>query len=218
MRTRTRDPLSATRSIWREIDDLHRQIDVAEKRVDRELRRLARNKHRSGALWELYWNLERRVGLTRLAKLFRLEVRELAEEAGPAKIPTTCLLCEAEFDAFATSKSAYKELTSEKGVNPKHRICPSCEEIRGADLLELRKKKGRRLTEEDRARYARYLQTDQWRERRSAALARAKYRCQLCSSKFTLQTHHRTYKRIGRERPEDLIVLCDRCHGKHHDY
>jgi 5-methylcytosine-specific restriction endonuclease McrA len=29
--------------------------------------------------------------------------------------------------------------------------------------------------------------------------------------------HHRTYARIGSEDPMDLVVLCSRCHRKHHD-
>jgi len=218
MPTRSRDALSATRKIWEEIDELRRQIKAAEERVDLELRRLARNKHRAGTLWEMYWNEEDRVSLTRLSKLFRVEVRDLATQAGPARIPTTCLLCEKGFNVTAGSKAAYKELTSEKGVNPKHRICPRCAKVREADLQSLRKKKGRRLTEADRKRYHAYLRTDQWQERRRRALVRAKHKCQLCSSKFTLQAHHRSYERIGQEKPEDLIVLCSRCHEKHHDH
>lgn len=32
-----------------------------------------------------------------------------------------------------------------------------------------------------------------------------------------LEVHHRTYERVGNERPADVIALCKACHEKHHD-
>lgn len=211
------DPLVSVKRIWDEIDDLRRQIAAAEKRVNRELRRLSRNKHRDSVLAELYWEAEERVQLSRLAKLFRLELRDLAAAAGPLEVETTCLSCGKEFTAVVSSKTAHKELLAEEGANPKHRLCPPCEKMREYHLERLRKK-GKRPTAADRARYRDYLASDQWQERRQTALARAKFKCQLCSAKLSLNVHHRTYKRIGREKPEDLIVLCRRCHEHHHDH
>ena len=60
--------------------------------------------------------------------------------------------------------------------------------------------------------YQQYLQTPEWFARRTAALRRAGYRCQLCNRTGRLEVHHRTYERRGNESPEDLIVLCDECH------
>ena len=65
-------------------------------------------------------------------------------------------------------------------------------------------------------RYREYLESDEWARRRAAALERAEHRCQLCNNPELLQVHHRTYERVGRERPEDLIVLCGGCHVRHH--
>ena len=66
--------------------------------------------------------------------------------------------------------------------------------------------------------YAEYLQTDRWRETRAAAIAGAP-RCALCPREFANvcsgpgpHVHHRDYSRLGEELPEDLVVLCDRCH------
>ncbi len=64
--------------------------------------------------------------------------------------------------------------------------------------------------------YADYLQTPHWQKVRVDALKRAKGRCSLCDSKVRLDVHHRTYARRGHENPEDVIVLCNRCHGRHH--
>ena len=65
--------------------------------------------------------------------------------------------------------------------------------------------------------YQEYLQTEHWRNKRKRALKRANYKCQLCSSKENLQVHHNTYDNRGNEKDEDLIVLCEICHGKFHD-
>jgi 5-methylcytosine-specific restriction endonuclease McrA len=65
--------------------------------------------------------------------------------------------------------------------------------------------------------YEQYLQTPEWHARRTEALRRALYRCQLCNSpQPPLEAHHRTYDRQGAETPEDLTVLCSRCHLWHH--
>lgn len=65
--------------------------------------------------------------------------------------------------------------------------------------------------------YADYLQTDHWQAIRKAALQRAGYRCQLCNTNGLLDVHHRTYARLGCEKPFDVTVLCRQCHGNFHD-
>lgn len=66
--------------------------------------------------------------------------------------------------------------------------------------------------------YRSYLQSPNWQTRREAALLRAGFSCELCGTKEPrrLQVHHRDYLRAFHETPTDLIVLCGRCHRKHH--
>jgi len=64
--------------------------------------------------------------------------------------------------------------------------------------------------------YKEYLQTDHWREKRKGALHRANNKCQLCGSKENLHVHHNTYDNRGQEKDEDLVVLCETCHARHH--
>jgi hypothetical protein len=64
--------------------------------------------------------------------------------------------------------------------------------------------------------YYTYIRSPQWRKKADAAKARAGYRCQVCNrpaSEITLDAHHRTYERLGNERPEDITVLCRDCHS-----
>lgn len=66
--------------------------------------------------------------------------------------------------------------------------------------------------------YDEYLQTEQWQEKRKAALAAAGYRCQVCNADDReLHVHHRTYERRGNEVPDDLTVLCCECHQLFHE-
>ena len=43
------------------------------------------------------------------------------------------------------------------------------------------------------------------------------YRCQICYTSHRLEVHHRTYERLGYEKPSDLTVLCYWCHRNNHD-
>lgn len=61
-----------------------------------------------------------------------------------------------------------------------------------------------------------YYRTDEWRHMRALALQHYGETCILCAAKEKLQVHHRTYERLGRERLNDLIVLCDNCHARYH--
>jgi hypothetical protein len=64
--------------------------------------------------------------------------------------------------------------------------------------------------------YESYLASDHWQQKRKQALARAHDCCQICNSPEYLNVHHRTYERLGNERPEDLTVLCRSCHQIFH--
>ncbi len=70
--------------------------------------------------------------------------------------------------------------------------------------------------ERRRAKYREYLNSDHWKQVRSEALARANYRCQLCKNPLRIQVHHNNYRCLGHETDKDVIVLCRKCHSKHH--
>jgi 5-methylcytosine-specific restriction endonuclease McrA len=67
----------------------------------------------------------------------------------------------------------------------------------------------------DKAEYSRYINSFAWKQKRSVALERAQYRCEICGfSKCskTLEVHHKTYERFQNELPTDLMVVCTECH------
>ena len=64
-------------------------------------------------------------------------------------------------------------------------------------------------------RYREYIESEEWRRKAVQAKERAGWRCQVCNRRgdeVTLDAHHRTYARLGRERPDDITVLCRECH------
>jgi len=89
------------------------------------------------------------------------------------------------------------------------------------------RKKYKRTTEEPppdieqivRPDYKEYINSERWRIKSTEAKKRAGWRCQVCNTTGnfrTLHAHHRTYDRLGNERPEDITVLCERCHTFFH--
>jgi len=67
--------------------------------------------------------------------------------------------------------------------------------------------------------YRRYLRSPIWQWVRKMKLREAKYTCAECGTRKVrteLEVHHTTYERLGRERLDDLKVLCWRCHDREH--
>ena len=67
--------------------------------------------------------------------------------------------------------------------------------------------------------YEEYIKSPRWRNNpaRLAELRAAHFRCRLChrpDSETTLEVHHRTYCRLGREKVGDLLTLCTECHDE----
>ena len=73
-----------------------------------------------------------------------------------------------------------------------------------------------------------YLRSEHWRKLRADIIA-DRDRCEKCGSRgdipyypnYTttariLDVHHLTYIRMWHEKPEDLRVLCRKCHNKEH--
>jgi hypothetical protein len=66
--------------------------------------------------------------------------------------------------------------------------------------------------------YEAVLASDRRRLLRAEVIRRGGYRCQACSRGGRLDAHHaRGYRNLGRERPEELQVLCRECHAAVHD-
>ena len=88
------------------------------------------------------------------------------------------------------------------------------QELIGKNVVELRGNIFFRWIVPD---YQEYIGSARWSDRADAAKERAGGRCQVCNSDVQLDAHHRTYERLGHERPGDLTVLCRGCHTLFHE-
>lgn len=75
-------------------------------------------------------------------------------------------------------------------------------------------------------KYQTYLDSDHWRSTRNFTMDRVRshakqpvYQCEKCKEFFrndAIHVHHKHYRTVGRERQEDLLVLCKWCHAETH--
>ena len=64
--------------------------------------------------------------------------------------------------------------------------------------------------------YHAWIESDAWREIRDKTIDRADHTCERCGEQRWLQVHHKHYRSLGHEQPEDLEVLCRDCHQDEH--
>lgn len=64
--------------------------------------------------------------------------------------------------------------------------------------------------------YKSYLNSEHWQKTRENALVNAGFHCEMCGYNRRLTVHHLTYKNLGSEKKEDLMVLCWNCHKQLH--
>jgi len=62
--------------------------------------------------------------------------------------------------------------------------------------------------------YYRYIKSPRWLGVKKRVINKRGWRCQLCGSEEDIQVHHLSYGNIGKEKDEDLLVLCETCHAK----
>lgn len=70
----------------------------------------------------------------------------------------------------------------------------------------------RHLKSQRRLRYEDYLRSDRWKNIRELLFEHRGRRCEACGKTENLEVHHLTYRRLGQERAEDLMIVCPACH------
>ncbi len=76
-------------------------------------------------------------------------------------------------------------------------------------------KENARLAVLQRMSYDEYMLTPEWQATRKRMLRHVGSRCQMCHGESVhLEVHHWTDENLGREKPEDLIVLCESCYAQ----
>jgi 5-methylcytosine-specific restriction endonuclease McrA len=61
-----------------------------------------------------------------------------------------------------------------------------------------------------------YLLSEEWAKIRNDLFQTRGKECQRCGSKNQIQVHHLTYDNWKNEEPQDLEILCAKCHKSEH--
>jgi hypothetical protein len=68
------------------------------------------------------------------------------------------------------------------------------------------------------AEYRAYIASDEWRDvKRRYRSSKLPQKCHVCGS-LPVDLHHKSYKRFGNERLNDLLPLCRACHEAAHAF
>lgn len=208
---KTREEIENTKKILTELQNRKKQqLEEVRRVIQERVVALPINEAKKW-LGDLYWTDKELAGP--IGKAY-LEVFGGRFVAPPRSMEVACVRC------------GWKEHTDRASWTncQQHFVCQECvEQDRLATELRLskwraqEKQKSELLAELQSMPYQDYLKTEHWREFRKYALKRVGYRCQLCNKNGKLHVHHRTYERRGCEEIGDVTVLCENCHGKHHD-
>jgi hypothetical protein len=68
----------------------------------------------------------------------------------------------------------------------------------------------------DHSSYKAYMNSLEWKRKSQKIMRRDSWTCRYCGSRESLQVHHLTYERLYKEKPCDLITLCEECHLMQH--
>ena len=60
--------------------------------------------------------------------------------------------------------------------------------------------------------YSNYLESDEWKEKRSKVRRRARGWCERCKVRRREDVHHLTYQNVGNEKLTELVGVCRKCH------
>jgi hypothetical protein len=68
----------------------------------------------------------------------------------------------------------------------------------------------------DRVLWDAYMASPEWTSLRRRTIEAHDGKCERCGGIEDVQVHHTSYRRLGHELPEDLLVLCGVCHRREH--
>ncbi len=152
----------------------------------------------------LYWKTD--MSPSDIGSLIDVNKERVYGIAGPLPVQIQCDTCNRQFVSTIRSRNEKPATT-----------CSSC------DSLKIRKEHESWMNMwtptpmNSPVNYASYISSHTWRKKAREMREKANFKCQLCAaSDKPLNVHHNNYERLGRERDDDLIVLCEPCHQKFH--
>lgn len=115
-------------------------------------------------------------------------------------------------------KSVSDQLGYDYYLSPKKR--KHLERLRNKELKKSKRLESRKSVysgaSKRRKKYLDYLLSDEWAQLKIDLFKYRGYSCEKCSNRNNLHVHHLHYNNIFNEEPEDLEILCAKCHSKEH--
>lgn len=65
--------------------------------------------------------------------------------------------------------------------------------------------------------YLQHLASEKWAAFRDRIIEDRGAKCERCGLRGSVQVHHKTYRRLGNEKPEDVSLYCKPCHAFIHE-
>ena len=93
------------------------------------------------------------------------------------------------------------------------------DEMKWLVMIGKAKKPARKRKVYDAAKWkglAKRLRSADWREFAASIRSARGFKCETCGSGDKLHVHHKHYRTLGRETPNDVALLCKACHEKVH--
>jgi Zn finger protein HypA/HybF involved in hydrogenase expression len=147
-----------------------------------------------------------------------LEAAGLTRQDLTGTLKVHCRECKNLWEHPIRSRTEYQQTRQFEQEMGHAGACPECERTRKDRRAAKIDQENSERVSLKRMDYREFLLTRFWGDVRSRKLKQARFRCQVCNSNGRLNVHHRSYENHGYEdlHLEDLIVLCEGCHGQFH--
>ncbi len=84
-------------------------------------------------------------------------------------------------------------------------------------LRHTRKQAAPTRSQDSSAEYSDYMHSPEWRAFRLSVFSARGRICQKClTTNVKMELHHKHYRNFKHELPEDVVILCQKCHAEFH--
>lgn len=197
------------------IDMAKHQLDYANLLMDESKKRLdssisdfivdSDESDRNDLVRYLYWKTD--MSPTSIGELIDVNKERIYGIAGPLPIQMNCEICQRTYVSTIRSRNEQPSKT-----------CASCEAVKIRKEHDIWMNQWTKTPMNSPVNYASYLSSHAWKKTARKMREKAGFKCQLCGANDKpLNVHHNSYERLGRERDDDLVVLCEPCHHRFHN-
>lgn len=112
-----------------------------------------------------------------------------------------------------------KRLETSKQVQnpPRKYFNDKGKKITRRQFRNLNRKKSKKFKKPKKLKYKSYIHSKEWLNRKTILYEKFGRECMACDSNKNLNVHHSSYRNLGNEADDELVVLCKSCHEEYHE-